>query len=351
MPRALLVALIISIGLHLGVALGPGLGLPDAPTRLPILARLRPPPLLLPQTVASGKRTAEPPVRKDSASAKAGRKKPSPRAVRPSPPSSTARPALSVPGAEASVDEVAKVTTSEAVPAAQDYPPVSEATETSAPAAPATSAESRLPARGIIRFRVDRGDAGFEIGRAYQEWEFAEGRYRLRSVVETTGLVRLFRTVFIEMESLGRYTAAGLQPDVFAIRRDTRKPRERALFDWESMRVKVGNRGDQVLDPGAQDLLSLYYQLGFLDLSITAPTLLPVATGKKYSTYRLEVVGDEEIEVPLGVLRTQHLRAPGDSVTEFWLAYDYRKLPVKIRHLDSDGGSLVQVATEIQTGP
>ena len=95
-------------------------------------------------------------------------------------------------------------------------------------------------------------------------------------MIETTGLVRLLRTLFIEMESLGRYTEAGLQPEVFAIRRDTRKPRERAFFDWEMMRIKVGNRGDQVLDTGAQDLLSLYYQLGFLELPTTEQASLPV---------------------------------------------------------------------------
>lgn len=253
-----------------------------------------------------------------------------------------------MPSVDARGDEIADVVGAEAVAAAQDYPPAGEAAQAPPPAA---SVEPRLPARGVIRFRVDRGDSGFEIGRAYQEWEFVDGRYRLRSVVESTGLVRLFRAVFIEMESQGRYSETGLQPEVFAIRRDTRKPRERALFDWETMRVKVGNRNEQPLDHGAQDLLSLYYQLGFLDLPMAGRASLPVATGKKYSTYRLEVLGDEEIEVPLGVLRTLHVRAPGDNVTEFWLAYDYRKLPVKIRHLDSDGGSLVQVATEIQPGP
>ena len=345
MPRALLVTLIISLGLHLAVLFGPDLELPDVPAPLPIVAELRPPPLSEPKPADSARRVPEPPARKVVAPGKAARKEPQPPAVRP--PLSAAKDRTEVPASvvDTRIDAVADAAASEAVAAAQEYPSVGEVDLAT------SSAEPRLPARGVIRFRVDRGDSGFEIGRAHQEWEFADGRYRLRSVVETTGLVRLLRTVFIEMESLGRYTGGGLQHDVFAIRRDTRKPRERALFDWESMRVRVGNRSDQVLDPGAQDLLSLYYQLGFLDLSATGQASLPVATGKKYSTYRLEVLGDEEIEVPLGVLRTLHLRAPGDNVTEFWLAYDYGKLPVKIRHLDSDGGSLVQVATEIQTGP
>ena len=347
MPRALLVTLFISLGLHLAVLFGPEIEVPDAPAPLPISAELRLPPLPVPPVVDSRGRT-EPSARQGVPSRKGERKKSAPRAVRTLPPSSTARAEFSLPDVEARVDDVADVAGSEAVIAEQDYPPAGDAARAKPNAVPA---DVRLPARGVIRFRVDRGDSGFEIGRAYQKWEFADGRYRLRSVVETTGLIRLLRTVFIEMESQGLYSGTGLQPEVFAIRRDTRKARERALFDWEAMRVRVGNRGDQVLDPGAQDLLSLYYQLGFLDLPANGHASLPVATGKKYSTYRLEVVGDEDIEVPLGVLRTLHLRAPGENVTEFWLAYDYGKLPVKIRHLDSDGGSLVQVATEIQTGP
>ena len=44
-------------------------------------------------------------------------------------------------------------------------------------------------------------------------------------------------------------------------------------------------------------------------------------------------------------------RAPGANTTELWLAYDYLMLPVKIRHLDPQGESLVQVATEILMSP
>ena len=63
------------------------------------------------------------------------------------------------------------------------------------------------------------------------------------------------------------------------------------------------------------------------------------------------MLGDEEIEVPAGVLRTLHLRAPGVNTTELWLAYDYLMLPVKIRHVDRKGDSLVQVAIKIEVSP
>ena len=52
--------------------------------------------------------------------------------------------------------------------------------------------------------------------------------------------------------------------------------------------------------------------------------------------------------MPLGTLVTRHLRSPGERLTDIWLAYEYRLLPVKIRHVDNKGNAFVQIATEIQ---
>lgn len=60
---------------------------------------------------------------------------------------------------------------------------------------PVAEAAPPLPERGRIVYRVDRGDSNFEIGRARHEWEIADDLYHLRSVVETTGLVWLFRRI------------------------------------------------------------------------------------------------------------------------------------------------------------
>lgn len=214
-------------------------------------------------------------------------------------------------------------------------------------------AKERLPPRGSIRFRVDRGDANFEVGIARHDWESEDGRYRLSSVIETTGLVWLFHSVNIEMESVGRISDRGLQPEVFGAMREGRRARERALFDWEAMKIRVGDRREHTLDPGAQDFLSFIYQLGFMEMGAGEARTMFLATGKKYAPYRLENLGDEAIAVPLaalGVLRTRHIRSPGESTIDLWLAYDYRLLPVKIRHVDKKGGVTVLTATEIQLG-
>lgn len=143
------------------------------------------------------------------------------------------------------------------------------------------------------------GDSNFEIGVARHEWEIVDGRYRLVSELETTGLAWLFKSVRIDMDSTGTINAEGFRPDSFAIRREGQAVKDRALFDWDRMKVRVGNRVEQALAQGAQDLLSFNYQLGYMDFPESGGTL-SIATGKKYGTYRLEVIGNEQIETLAG---------------------------------------------------
>jgi len=359
MPFALLIALAASLGIHGAVLFLTDVDLAPAPEPMPLMAELKPlPPPQPPLLTAPAEVPKE--VTKPTPPPKKKRKPPSP------PPSPTpepvpepgASPVLSVP-AESSAD-VAPA--SEVQPAnevsgdAQDgtgsasgpAEGVAEAAASSEAATiPMAPAAPPLPERGRIVYRVDRGDSNFEIGRARQEWEIGDGQYQLRSVVETTGLVWLFKAYRVEMESRGQVTGEGLRPDSFSIRRNGQEAREKASFDWENMTVSVADHAPQPLAKGAQDLLSFNYQLRFMALPESGGVLM-LATGKKYGAYRLEVIGDEEIAVPAGTLRTLHLRAPGVNTTELWLAYDYLLLPVKIRHVDNKGDSLVQVATEIQ---
>jgi hypothetical protein len=313
MPFALIIAFAASLGVH-GLALfGTDVDLSTTPEPPRILAELLPPPRPMP------------PVQQAVPEQQVVKPKPSRPKVAPV---ASASPVLAMP-------ESAAATT--VVPAAVAEPAAPE----SAPAAP------RLPARGMIRYRVDRGDQEFMVGDSTHDWEIVDGTYRITSVSETSGLVALFKPVRIELESRGRLTAEGLQPEHFVIRRGGRDTKEKAEFDWVQMQVQVGNAAAQPLGPGAQDLLSFYYQLGFL-AHPEAGNTFPIATGKKYLSYRFEPLGDELIETPAGALRTLHLRVKGDTTTELWLAYDYLLLSVKIRHLDRNGDSFVQVATEIR---
>lgn len=331
MPVALLAALMASLGLHAVALFGTHIELATEVEPIPVLAELRPierpPPV--PVTVAS-------------APAQSG-KKGAPGKGRPKEARATPAPvtAESERGAPEPLGSPVGLASEHELAGGSSPEPVATESE-QAPA-------HQIPERGIVNYRVERGDQGFEIGFARHSWHIAEGRYRIQSLLETTGLAWLVKSVRIEMESRGQMTANGLRPDEFNVRRNG-SLRERAAFDWQAMTVRVGDRSPVPVQPGAQDLLSFNYQLGYLPALPQGETLA-LATGKKYGLYRLEVIGEETLELPVGTMRTLHLRAPGVNTTELWLAYDYLMLPVKIRHLDSQGDSLVQVATEIQMSP
>ena len=330
MPAVLILAFAASLGIHAALLFGTTIELSPVIDNPPLLAELKPQPL--PPPVAKS-------APKNPAKAKAAQRQ----AAR----VASASPALSIPGESAPTAEPGEPAAAAAAePAAA---PVSTPAAAPEPEPAVAPPAPRLPPRGMIRYRVDRGDSNFEIGFALHEWTIADGHYRLTSVAETTGLVWLFKSVRIEMESRGLITTDGLQPQHFAVRRDGLPTREKVDFDWPAMTVSVADHGAQPLDAGAQDLLSFNYQLGFLEHPEEGDTL-PIATGKKYEIYRLEVLGDEDVELPAGPMRTLHLRTPGTNSTELWLAYDYLLLPVKIRYVDGQGDSFVQVATKIRVG-
>lgn len=355
MPFALLIALAASLGIHAAALFLTDVELASEPEPMPLMAELKPLPPPVPQKplltppVETPKEVVKPvpPPKKKT--------EPSPRKADPAP-AVRSSPVLTAPAdSPVSVFPDTEVSSNnEGVgdspigaggagdPAEIDAEPI-----VSNELLPVADAAPPLPGRGRIVYRVDRGDSNFEIGRARQEWEIGDGQYQLRSVVETTGLVWLFKAYRVEMESRGQVSGEGLRPDSFSIRRNGKAARENASFDWENMTVSVADHAPQPLAKGAQDLLSFNYQLRFMTLPESGGVLM-LATGKKYGAYRLEVIGDEEIAIPAGTLRTLHLRAPGVNTTELWLAYDYLLLPVKIRHVDNKGDSLVQVATEIQ---
>lgn len=348
MPQALLLALAASLGIHLVALFGTEFDISAEPQPSPIMAELRPLPAPSPPNERVDK-PIEPEVAKPAIKPLPTRKNPPRLKARAQPPVG-ATPVLNVPESTSPTP----VSPPSSPPSPIEAPTDTETSEAVPPEPIPTSGDQvaghRLPERGTIQYRVDRGDANFEIGFARHAWEIFDGHYRLTSLVETTGLAWLFKPIHSEMESRGTVTADGLRPDFFVMQKNNDGDRERIFFDWETMKARVGNRADQDLPVGAQDLLSFNYQLGFLP-DLATGTTLQIAHGKKFKAYRLEVLGDEQIETPAGVFRTLHLRAPGEKTTELWLAYDYLLLPVKIRHVDGDGDSYVQVATQIQLSP
>lgn len=340
MPVLLIIALAASLGIHAVALFGPEVALPTFSESLPLQAELRPgqrtvPPFSAENMPATTQlppkvRTA-PMARRDGASSP--RKHHSSRSPR-----SVAK----------AVSGVAVPDTTESQPRDSVSIPGQQSEEEPATISrEAPSSAGRLPRRGAITYRVDRGDQGFQIGQAHHAWEVGEGHYRITALTETVGLVGLFKPLRFEAESRGRIDAAGLLPEHFAARRGDRETGDQADFDWPHEQLRMGDRPVRELLPGSQDVLSFPYQLALIADS-AAGFNVPITTGKSYATYRLEVIGDEDLEIPAGTFRCLHVRAPGEATTDLWLAYDRSLLPIKIRHQDRKGAVLVQVAITVE---
>ena len=318
-PKAFLLALVASLGLHATALFAPDIELPvwhDAPPPLEAELVMAPPMPLPPKAKPAAK----------------------PKAARPQP---GALPGQATP--------VAADTAPAAVQAADSAPEEAPA-ETATPLEPAPPppVAPRLPSRGQIRFLVVKGVQMFEVGQSIHRWSIKDGAYTLSGMTETTGLAAVFKPVQITYESQGKITAAGLQPETFTSRRNGKETDDRAIFDWSAMTVAVGKGGaPQPLVAGAQDFISFYYQFGYQPPP-SGPVDMMVATGRKFDRVRFQVVGEETLELAFGSVPTLHLRAAGDSTTEVWLALDRLLVPVKIRHIDKTGDLFDQIATEIQ---
>lgn len=320
MPFALVAALMASLGIHAAALFVPDIDLTPAE---------EPAPLTVEVTLQPRRAPVAPPEAK--AVAKAPAAKPAP--VR-KPATRSGDPVVSA-GDTAAASEAAP---SVAPPA----PPDAKSAAASGTAPDLTSPE--LPATGTIAYVVMSGDGTTLIGSAEQSWEMADGRYRISSVMETSGLAALIRPVRLETESRGLLTDAGLQPEQYVSRRIGKERVDQVSFDWAAGRARFGNGGEAPLPAGAQDLLSFNYQLGWLAKTGD----MAIATGRKLGTYRLELLGKEWLETPAGPIWALHFKASGETTTEVWLASEQHLLPVKIRHIDKKGERFEQVAQEIR---
>ncbi len=212
---------------------------------------------------------------------------------------------------------------------------------------PVTSPE--LPANGEIRYVVQRGDPPLLIGTAVHRWQMGEGRYRIDSVMETSGLAALVRAVRVETESSGRLVVDGLLPEHYLSRRIERgrSREERVDFDHAAGLARFAAGSTAPLPAGTQDLLSFNYQLGWL----ARTGEMSIATGRRIGVHWLELLGREWLETPARPIWTLHFRATGETTTEVWLAPDEYLLPVKILHIDKKGERFEQVLEAIRLDP
>jgi hypothetical protein len=148
--------------------------------------------------------------------------------------------------------------------------------------------------------------------------------------------------------SQGALVASGLQPTRFG---DKSRSERAAHFDRTLGRIRFSNNApDAELLPGAQDRLSVFFQLAGLlnarpEVYGTGQSVtLPVAGTGGSELWRFEVQGLEPLALPAGELIARHLvrepRQAYDTRVDIWLAPSLGHLPVRIR-ITQDNGDVV----------
>lgn len=323
MPFAL--ALVASALLHAAALVGSGWTLPGTHEPEP------------PQTIEAV--LARPPQRSEAAPETKPQSRPPVARQRPA---TAAQPVLAA-------DEPTPAAPVEPPPAVEPAPVAVAPPATPEPPEPAAPvpAKTALPGKGSLRYVITRGEGGFVIGQAIHSWEHDGFRYRLKSLTETTGLAAVFKPAQVFQSSQGEVTEDGLRPREF--RHERSGGIDTASFDWLGRFVTYGGRREAIVG-GTQDMLSMYYQLVLL--APAAGTLeMPIATGRKLETYRLEVLGEEILALKSGERRALRVRTRSrDDSIEIWLGLGpgaaARGLPLKIRFIDRKGDIFDQVADE-----
>jgi hypothetical protein len=197
-----------------------------------------------------------------------------------------------------------------------------------------------LPRHARLTFDINKGTSHFRVGETIHTLEINEGRYVLRAVTKTVGVVRLFKSYELNQYSNGSYGKYGLLPELFLDEsKDSLATRQNAVeFDREARLARFSNGREVALPAETQDILSVMYQ--FPPLAHTEVATVSVSNGRKIERYDFEITVDEEIETALGKLRTVRLHKmhpPNEEGLDIWLAREYRLFPVKIRYTEKNG--------------
>jgi hypothetical protein len=339
--RALLVAAAASAALHLAALFGVpqfdfGARREDLPELPPIEARLIPP---------------EPPAPVVT---------PPPRAVRAAPARPRARRAAPPPRPVVQAAVVPQYDDAEpGVAAAGDGPsgleapgePMEAAAEAPATEVAAPEPRAEYPVRHArLVFDLYYGAYPTKVGEVTHTWAQDGRAYQVETVAEAVGFASLFVGGRLVQRASGLFTAGGLVPTAYQAELGTPDRVEEARFDWVEHKLALASKGERRLvdlPAGAQDPLSMLHQLYFMK-PIPTPARLDIATGRKLYEQTYRVIGETQIQTPLGLLRTLQLsRRDSDGETmDVWLDLDRDLLPAKIHFVNRRGMVLEQVIRE-----
>jgi hypothetical protein len=306
-----------------------------APDRV-VMAELRPEPAPMPPPVAPVEPVASP------KRAKPRRHKPATAATQP--PLEHSAPTLAaespvgdaVPGT--SVEAPAEVT-GQPVEAVRDTAPAAEApqAETSA----ATPYKFSAPPSAELQYDVEaQRDNQAWHGTGSFRWDAAGTDY---SVTAEASIRLIFKITVLNSRSEGKLNDFGIAPVLYS-EKPFRKSLTNTHFQHDSHRITFSaSEASYPYVGGEQDRASVLFQLAGIGLANPeqfkpgAQLAIVVAGPRDAEPWQIQVLGEEEAELPSGKVRVWHvLRAPRpgsyDSRIDIWLAPDKNWYPVRIRY-------------------
>jgi hypothetical protein len=224
--------------------------------------------------------------------------------------------------------------------------------------APATQVAETGPAaeyplrHARLVFDLYYGAHPTKVGQVTHTWTQDGREYQVETIAEAVGFVSWFLGGRLVQRSNGLFTSGGLVPTEYRAELGTRDRTEVARFDWSGRKVALASKGENrlvELPAGAQDPLSMLHQLYFMQ-PIPDAAQLDIATGRKLYRYVYRVVGETQIETPLGVVRALQMRRqdPDGARMDVWLDLDRNLLPARIHSVDRKGMVLEQVIRELR---
>lgn len=181
---------------------------------------------------------------------------------------------------------------------------------------------------------------GFQL-KLTQRW-FMEGfRYSIINDASKFGFTAT-------LSSEGQVSPEGLKPEHYRLLLNN-SLKQYADFDRDAGVVihgRVGQRESVPITPDFQDMASLPYHVA-VSYSGEKEKRLMVTTGSSVYEIALNIISEDQLKLPGGVLRTIHLtgsRVRSDGTRQvgydIWLAPSLRNFPVKFRGPDSKGNIL-----------
>ncbi len=175
--------------------------------------------------------------------------------------------------------------------------------------------------------------------------------YTYRSETQTVGLVAFFHKDHIIEQSQWRLDEHQLYPLKYSYQR-TKGKKNRHLnidFDWVNKQIVNKINDETLLMPLEQHILDkLLYQYAVMrDLQNgDSPDTYIIADGRKLKTYNFELLGEEDMDTPIGTFKTLKIlrTKPGSKQKLFlWCALDLQYLPVKIETIEKDGLKIIAI--------